>query len=168
MEQDIPERLKSARKKLNLNQVQIALDLDIQQKSISDIENGKIQNIPNKYIYYFYLKGVSLEWIYDGKGEMLKGMNSDISAPQNHVDVADLFSGINKQNELIDETQAGTIISTEAEKQNASIFERLVESKDYNIKSLLAYIKSLENTNEYLKNLLYKFYYDQTKMTVAD
>ena len=73
-------RLKQARKELNLNQIEIAKDLDIQQKTISEIENGKILNIPNTYIYYFYKKGVSLEWLYDSKGKMMQKENEQNTA----------------------------------------------------------------------------------------
>ena len=74
-ELDIHIRLKEARKYLELNQLKIANDLDIKQKTVSEIENGKIMNIPNKYIYYFYEKGISLEWLYTGEGDMLKSNN---------------------------------------------------------------------------------------------
>lgn len=158
MESGIPERLREARKRLNLNQIQIAADLDIQQKSISDIENGKIQNIPNTYIYYFYKKGVSLDWIYDGKGPMLQ---PNITKPtgsgeRNALDLLIDFDNVSD----IDERKL-PIVSKKEEanrsfQDSSAIFERLVDAKDYNIKTLLAYIKSLENNQEYLKNLLDK------------
>ncbi len=149
----IPGRLKEARKTLNLNQIQIALDLDIQQKSISDIENGKIQNIPNKYIYYFYKKGISLDWIYDGKAPMI--INKEILKPESQVkdsvdsifDTGEQLSLKNvistKQNKIETTDNSGEIV----------LYERIIETKDFNIRTLLSYIKSLENNLEYFKNL---------------
>jgi transcriptional regulator with XRE-family HTH domain len=152
-DEKIPERLKEARKTLNLNQIQIALDLDIQQKSISDIENGKIQNIPNKYIYYFYKKGISLDWIYDGKAPMI--INKEILKSESRVnDSVDSLFDTGEQLSL------KNIISTKQNKIETTdnsgeivLYERIIETKDFNIRTLLSYIKSLENNLEYFKNL---------------
>jgi len=158
MSQDIPERLKEARKRLSLNQIQIASDLDIQQKSISDIENGKIQNIPNTYIYYFYKKGISLEWLYDGVQPMLKSENLQVQVKNNEIPLEGLFKDIEKL-EKKDEPKPKVEIPAQNELElpsNLALYERIIESKDYNSRSLLAYIKSLENNLEYLKSLLNK------------
>ena len=154
MELEIPSRLKEARKKLKLNQVEIALELDIQQKSISDIENGKIQNIPNTYIYYFYKKGISLEWLYEGKGSMLTETSVENQISKDS-DLNNLFKKLPDQESIID-AEIPVEIKTANLQPVDACFERLIESKEYSIKSLLAYIKSLENTNEYLKGLLNK------------
>jgi transcriptional regulator with XRE-family HTH domain len=156
MEQDIPGRLKEARKRLNLNQIQIALDLDIQQKSISDIENGKIQNIPNKYIYYFYTKGISLEWIFDGKGVMIINGADENKNISEATGTYDLFSEQKQNEEILEESKSTTTVPNFSEKPDIRMFERLIESKEYSIKSLLAYIKSLENNIDFLKILLNK------------
>lgn len=65
-------RLKEARKFLNLSQVRVARENNTFQKTISDIENGKVANIPNDYILFFYKKGISLEWLYSGLGNLSK------------------------------------------------------------------------------------------------
>jgi transcriptional regulator with XRE-family HTH domain len=156
MIQKIPERLKEARKVLNLNQIQIASDLDIQQKSISDIENGKIQNIPNQYIYYFYKKGLSLAWIYEGKEPMFNETIEKVQQEKRQSPVNEIFDEIVKKNEVetnIDITKKPESIDSGSRE---SLFERIIESKEFNIKSLLAYIKSLENNLEYFKDLLNK------------
>lgn len=156
MPQDISERLKEARKKLNLNQIQIASDLDIQQKSISDIENGKILNIPNTYIYYFYKKGISLEWIYDGKGSILSG---EVEAPvqdSKPIEMESLFKEVEQVRQTSVKTVEIPLINKEETVSNYTLYERIIESKEYNIRSLFSYIKSLENNLDYLKNLLNK------------
>jgi transcriptional regulator with XRE-family HTH domain len=156
MPQDISERLKEARKKLNLNQIQIASDLDIQQKSISDIENGKILNIPNTYIYYFYKKGISLEWIYDGKGSILSG---EVEAPvqdSKPIEMESLFKEVEQVRQTSVKTVEIPLINKEETVSNYTLYERIIESKEYNIRSLFSYIKSLENNLDYLKNLLSK------------
>lgn len=156
MVQKIPERLKEARKVLNLNQIQIASDLDIQQKSISDIENGKIMNIPNQYIYYFYKKGLSLAWIYEGKEPMFTETNEKSQPEKNQNPVNEIFEEIVKENKV--EPNTNIIKKNEPIDSGSreALFERIIDSKEFNIKSLLAYIKSLENNLEYLKDLLNK------------
>jgi DNA-binding XRE family transcriptional regulator len=156
MSQDIQERLKEARKRLSLNQIQIAADLDIQQKSISDIENGKIQNIPNTYIYYFYQKGISLDWIYDGKGQMLSTNISQATVEKKGMPLEGLFKDIDVLKAMPEQENKRFKENIDEPKSNAALYERIIESKDYNIQSLFAYIKSLENNLEYLKSLLDK------------
>jgi transcriptional regulator with XRE-family HTH domain len=156
MIQKIPERLKEARKVLNLNQIQIASDLDIQQKSISDIENGKILNIPNQYIYYFYKKGLSLAWIYEGKDPMFTEQNEKSQSERKQSPVNEIFEEIIKENKVENNTEIVEKNNSIDSGSRESLFERIIESKEFNIKSLLAYIKSLENNLEYLKDLLNK------------
>lgn len=154
---EIHTRLKEARKILNLNQLVIATDLGIQQKTISEIENGKILNIPNTYIYYFYQKGISLEWIYENKGPMLlEGANSiSNSEKKSQTSVFNtLFDNFNQAESEIDKLPE---IKPKKEIQvtlNTDLFERLLDSKDFTIKSLLAYIQSVENNLEFIKGLL--------------
>ncbi|MFN8258651.1 MAG: helix-turn-helix transcriptional regulator [Bacteroidales bacterium] len=158
---DIHKRLKEARKKLNLNQLVIASDLGIQQKSISEIENGKIQNIPNTYIYYFYKKGISLDWIYDNKDPMIILSSENQSAGQVNT-LSFLFENSQDKTEkkAADLNQENTV-TEQVKIENRGIapmqdafFERLIESKDFTIKSLMAYIQSLENTQLFLKKLI--------------
>jgi transcriptional regulator with XRE-family HTH domain len=158
MGQDIPERLKEARKRLNLNQIQIASDLDIQQKSISDIENGKIINIPNAYIYYFFKKGISLEWIFDGSGAMLKEGQKQNTIERKELPLDNLFKDLDALQEKCEPLEkAGALKGHDAlQPTNIDLYERIIESKDQNIHGLFAYIKSLENNLEYLKGLLHK------------
>jgi transcriptional regulator with XRE-family HTH domain len=156
MIQKIPERLKEARKVLNLNQIQIASDLDIQQKSISDIENGKILNIPNQYIYYFYKKGLSLAWIYEGKEPMFIETNEKSPSEKKQSAVNEMFEEIIKENKVENNTDITAKNELIDSGSRESLFERIIDSQEFNIKSLLAYIKSLENNLEYLKDLLNK------------
>lgn len=65
-------RLKEIRRVLGLSQQEVADETGMQQKTISDIENGKVVNIPHSYILYFIEKKVSVEWIYTGQGEIRK------------------------------------------------------------------------------------------------
>jgi len=146
-------RLKTARKELQLNQLQIANDLNIQQKTISEIENGKILNIPNSYIYYFYKKGISLDWLYDEMGEMfLKAGDKKEQTPQENAQLNELIDKTSSKQDTVNIPDENILI----EGANTSLYERLIESKDLTIKSLLAYIKSLENNLEFVKDLLDK------------
>jgi len=152
----IHERLKEARKKLNLNQLIIATDLNIHQKTISEIENGKILNIPNTYIYYFFKKGISLDWLYEGIEPMLAEAENASSGTENrsmNVTLENLFDNI-KQPEP-EKLKPENIIEQESgSKKSDDIFERLIESKDMTIRSLLAYVQSVENNLEFIKGLL--------------
>ncbi|RLD65034.1 MAG: hypothetical protein DRI95_09580 [Bacteroidetes bacterium] len=68
------------------------IELNIQQKTVSEIENGKLLNIPNKYIYYFFKKGISLEWMYDNAGSMkVTDQNELITDKNNERTVESLF-----------------------------------------------------------------------------
>lgn len=151
---DLHIRLRQARKKLELNQSEIATDLSIHQKSISEIENGKIVNIPNSYIYYFYKKGVSLEWLYDEKGGMLQEDSKDLKNNEQTEKQLEFH--------LVKEKKENTYtnkVEKEEEPYNITkdilnVDEKLIESKDETIKSLEAYINSLENNLQFFKTLL--------------
>jgi DNA-binding XRE family transcriptional regulator len=156
---DLHIRLKHARKELSLNQVEIANDLSIQQKTISEIENGKILNIPNTYIYYFYQKGVSLEWLYDNKGKMMKADNEPAKIENPSPLQLDLLFEKFTSNKGIKNTRVNTTdISAETTKEptgtNELLFERLIDAKDLTINSLLTFVKSQENQVEFLKTLI--------------
>jgi len=151
---DIHIRLKAARKELQLNQIEIATDLSIQQKTISEIENGKILNIPNTYIYYFYKRGISLDWLYDNKGAMMERdrvVSKKTDGGQMQLDM--LFEKMQSKNFI------NTIENQETEvplnsKTNDILYERLIDAKDLTISSLLAFVKTQENNLEFLKELV--------------
>jgi len=153
---EIHNRLKEARKILNLNQLVIATDLGIQQKTISEIENGKILNIPNTYLYYFYKKGISLEWIYEKKEPMMIESVDRLTKQENKnypLALDTLFDNFHEREHEVKTPD----IKNEKEGQGyqkTDMVERLIDSKDYTIKSLLAYIQSVENNLEFVKNLL--------------
>ncbi len=153
---EIHTRLKQARKEVNLNQIEIARDLSIQQKTISEIENGKILNIPNTYIYYFYQKGVSLEWLYDNKGAMMQKDNFVSKKVEPNPLQLDLMLDKlqnDKADKEVEKSLAGISITT---KENEPLYERLIDSKDLTISSLLTFVKSQENNLEFLKELINK------------
>jgi DNA-binding XRE family transcriptional regulator len=141
---DLHIRLKQARKELNLNQIEIAKDLSIQQKTISEIENGKILNIPNTYIYYFYKKGVSLEWLYDNKGAMMQ--NENIIEKQSGSDPVQLDLLLEKlENDKVKKVEEKEVVEKRVmSNEQELLFERLIDSKDLTINSLLTFIKSQE------------------------
>ena len=152
----IHERLKEARKKLNLNQLIIATDLNIHQKTISEIENGKILNIPNTYIYYFYKKGISLEWIYEAKSPMMQEEFESQKVEENKkvsITLNSLLDDIN-QTENADLKPNDIVGQENAEIKNKDLFEQLIDSKDMTIRSLLTYVQSVENNLEFVKTLL--------------
>ncbi len=165
----IHKRLKEARKSLNLNQTDIAKDLDIQQKTISDIENGKMSNIPNSYIYYFYNKGISLEWIYDNKGKMFMSdqeeQNLDKSLFSKSVEDKEFKILPTKKteiSELKEEESKYTNIDKKTDILHADItskmYERLIDSKDFTIENLQSFIKLQENNIEFLQDFLQKVF----------
>ena len=147
-------RLKDARKYLSLNQQTVAADLHIKQKTVSEIENGKILNIPNKYIYYFYEKGISLDWIYTGEGNMLRDMDpaeTNNEPPEKYLPNKEDA----KNEENIDE-----ILSEPAKQEskvvNANEFSALLHAKDETIKHLIKYIDSQEKNISFLQEIIRK------------
>ncbi len=159
---DIHKRLKVARKKLNLNQTDVANDLDIQQKTISDIENGKIINIPNSYIYYFYSKGISLEWIYDNKGSMER---KGYGAAENKNLFDELYSNESTKQNKSDskntepkEESNTTNIQNEDNNCESLMYERLIDAKNESINNLHTHIKLQDNNMEFLKDLILKIF----------
>ncbi len=167
---NIHTRLKLARKALKLNQIDVANDLDIQQKTVSDIENGKIVNIPNSYIYYFYLKGLSLEWIFDNKGKMLKADNvtkveeKSLELPDNKTtnDNKDVQKEDIKENIIENEhKKAENKVIEEKNDENSTkpqLYERIIDAKDDTITSLQTHIKFQESNMEFLKDFLWKVF----------
>jgi len=149
---DIHIRLKEARKYLDLNQLKIAQDLNIKQKTVSEIENGKIMNIPNKYIYYFYEKGISLVWIYTGEGEMLRGDKSADSTKD-----TDAFFE-NKEKTNSQQFQSSIKKKTEPKVNSISPdnLDLLLNAKDQNIHSLMQYIHSQEKMIQFLQEIIRK------------
>lgn len=146
-------RLRDARKQLNVNQLLIANDLGIHQKTISEIENGKILNIPNTYIYYFYKKGVSLDWLYEGKGEMMISGDKD----ESQIELkSSPFTDSLFENQQIQSEKSIPPLTDEENKDGLQfkLYERIIDSKEFNIKSLMAYVQSLENNLSFIKQLL--------------
>ena len=148
----ISKRLKEARNKLGLKQSDVATDLGIKQKSISEIENGHIQNIPNTYIYYFFEKSISLEWIYGKDKNMFvqdKIINKNEEKNKENSDnkVAKSKSLLN----LFDKELHTDNLSMEEGRSNDHFYERIISSKDFSIKTLLKLIEHQENTIEMLK-----------------
>ena len=153
-ELNIHVRLKEARKYLNLNQLNIANDLNIQQKTVSEIENGKLLNIPNKYMYYFAKKGISLEWMFDGSGLMVK---NDSNSSRNKRKTDSLsnkhFEPWENAGESSQKSKGDN--NTKPEKITTELID-IVGSKDFSIKSLLSYIKSQENMIVFLQKIISK------------
>ncbi len=150
-ELDIHIRLKEARKYLELNQLKIANDLDIKQKTVSEIENGKIMNIPNKYIYYFYEKGISLEWLYTGEGDMLKSNN--LKEGKIGADIESIFPEKKLSNK---ENLPNKEKSDENNFLKEDYFSLLLNSKEENIQSLVNYIHSQEKMIIFLQEIIRK------------
>lgn len=71
MKQAIGQRLRIAREALGLDQESVAVAIEKSYSAISKIESGK-QNVPNSLITFFNSKGVSLEWLQNGEGDMMK------------------------------------------------------------------------------------------------
>ena len=145
----INERLKEARIKLGLKQSEVAADLNIQQKSISEIENGHINNIPNTYIYYFYKKSISLIWIYENTGKMFI---SDDNIEEESKKSKKVHKETLKNNSLSDLFNDDNInIDPKEGRSNDFFYERIIKSKDFSIKTLLKLIEHQEDTINMLK-----------------
>ena len=147
-------RLKDARKYLSLNQQTVAADLHIKQKTVSEIENGKILNIPNKYIYYFYEKGISLDWIYTGEGNMLRDMDpaeTNNEAPEKYLPNKEDAKNEEKIDEILSEPA-----KQESKVLNANEFSALLHAKDETIKHLIKYIDSQEKNISFLQEIIRK------------
>lgn len=69
---NIWSRLKNVRVALHLSQKAMGETAGIPQKDISQLENGKKKFIPIEYILYLYERGVNLNWLFGGQGEMLQ------------------------------------------------------------------------------------------------
>jgi len=149
-ELNIHIRLKEARKYLGLNQQMVANDLDIKQKTVSEIENGKIMNIPNKYIYYFYDKGISLEWMYSGKGNMIIEKNIEETEDKQ---VPDDF--VSKEIPFV-QFPENEIINKKLETIEPDTLNLLLSAKDENLRSLTNYIKSQEKMILFLQEIIRK------------
>lgn len=148
-ELNIHTRLKIARKYLELNQLQIAADLNIKQKTVSEIENGKIMNIPNKYIYYFYEKGISLVWIYTGTGEMLRDEKSEDKANEHDAFHEHKIMPHQTQFDLKEKLEKKDSLSSDN-------IHLLLNAKEENIQSLMHYIHSQEKMIQFLQEIIRK------------
>jgi len=155
----IHTRLKEARAFLELNQLRIATDLDIQQKTVSEIENGKLLNIPNRYIYYFHKKGISLDWIYDGSGLMTKSeyeaQDLDRTKEKNLESISKM---IVEKGDLKEKTgnKRDKIGKEVREDYTDSSIKILLESKNINIQTFLSYVNSQEKMIEFLQKIVRK------------
>lgn len=70
---NINNRIKDLRLNLNMNQSEFAKRIGVTQPSLSDIENGKTQNISNRSIKLICSEfNVNEEWLRHGTGEMFK------------------------------------------------------------------------------------------------
>ena len=148
----INKRLKEARNILGLKQAEVASDLNIKQKSISEIENGHIQNIPNTYIYYFFKKSISLDWIYGNTGKMI--ISTENIEKKNEEPIKIEHKKTLKTNSLSDlfkYNKKDSNFETKEGRGNDHFYERIIDSKDFSIQSLLKLIEHQERTIEMLK-----------------
>ncbi|MCF6242307.1 MAG: helix-turn-helix domain-containing protein [Bacteroidales bacterium] len=146
-------RLKEARKYLEFNQLKIATSLGIKQKTVSEIENGKIMNIPNEYIYFFYKNGISLEWLYTGNGKMLQ--EDTINSDKVYTDRLFLDKAENNQNKH-ENTKNSVKNFAENEDNVSTHVHLLLNAKDENIQSLINYIRSQEKMIAFLQEIIRK------------
>ena len=149
---NINERLKEARINLGLKQSEVAVNLNIQQKSISEIENGHIQNIPNTYIYYFFKKSISLKWIYEGSGEMF--ISDDSIKKESKIPLKNKYNKTFENNSLSDlfnDDKIDKDFAIKVDRSNDYFYERIIKSKNFSIKTLLKLIEHQEKTIEMLK-----------------
>ena len=68
--ENIAKRLKAVRVKLGFNQAKMAKEAGVLQKDISLIEADKKKFIPTEYLLFLSEKGIDLNWIYTGEGEI--------------------------------------------------------------------------------------------------
>ncbi len=90
---DIGQRFAEIRKKLNITQSQIAIELKTEQTVVSRTENGDFR-LSESMINWAYSQGINLNWLQTGIGEMFRDSNvlrKDLQA------AAELINGVINQ-----------------------------------------------------------------------
>ena len=74
----LKDKLKAARKLLNLTQTEMAKGIGVPQKVISLIESGKRDHIPTEYFYFLIENNIDLNKLFlkDGSVEFIKESNT--------------------------------------------------------------------------------------------
>jgi transcriptional regulator with XRE-family HTH domain len=111
----IGERFKEIRKKIGLNQTEMAKLLGLEsQNAISSYEKGRNQ-IPDSIKVFLHQKGFNIIWLLTGEGEMLRSnvvqdkKTAEIKALKNKIaeisaDIERLEAETSGDNEVVDRT----------------------------------------------------------------
>jgi SOS-response transcriptional repressor LexA len=110
----MPERLKLARKRLGLNQKEMAKLLGVSQSNISSYEGG-LHEPNSKALSVLSENGINLNWLLTGEGEMLRSdvvrdkKTAEIKALKNKIaeisaDIERLEAETSGDNEVVDRT----------------------------------------------------------------
>lgn len=169
MQEAIGQRLKKAREYLGLDQETVAGAIEKKHSAISKIESGK-QNVPNTLITFFNSKGISMDWLQYGIGEMLKP-NPGPSLYQGQVKQGDnSYSGQgNQQNPQFTPAPKDTGRVAALEEKVAGLERSLIDkegiiaAKEENIQTLKETIADQKGTIAYQKQEI-----QDLKQTIAD
>jgi transcriptional regulator with XRE-family HTH domain len=67
---DLSDKLYIARKLLDLNQNEAAEKAGLNQTTISILERGERNNLPNPYIHFLYQNGIDLNWLFNNDNDI--------------------------------------------------------------------------------------------------
>jgi len=82
------ERIKVARRMLQVTQTDAAEASGMRQGDVSRIESGIARFVPNEYFEWLVGRGVNLNWLYTGEGAPMQG--EAVLVDMNNVAVGDL------------------------------------------------------------------------------
>ena len=75
---DLFEKLYTVRKLIALNQREAAEKAGLKQATISVIERGDRNSLPNAYLEFLYQNGVDLNWIFNDENDISFAFRSNI------------------------------------------------------------------------------------------
>ncbi len=81
---EVGNRIAAARKHLGLTQKEIANLLETEQTIISRVESGNLR-VSEDYEILLHSKGISIDWIVSGEGEMVRNQKSELKAELDEI-----------------------------------------------------------------------------------
>lgn len=91
----INQRTKLVLQKLGFTQKDIAVKLGLHPNTVSGLVCGKTKNVPVPFLEFLVLHGVSLNWLFSGRGEifMLTNLERDaLSVIRKHPKLRTAFT----------------------------------------------------------------------------
>ena len=82
---DLSEKLYFVRKLIALNQKEAAEKAGLKQATISILERGERNNLPNAYIHFLYQNGIDLNWIFNDDSDVSNAFRKEIIPGNQHL-----------------------------------------------------------------------------------